>query len=451
MIAVIRDYIPFYKRNIRLAVPVMITQAGQVFVQMVDNVMIGHLGTAQFAGASFANSIFLIGMVFCTCFTQGLTPFVGQCYGKGEHHKVTEYFKSSFVLDIAVSLVVVALLLAIIPFMGHMGQDSDILVYAKEYYVTITLSLIPFAMFFAIRNFSEGIGITKYAMYITVIANLLNVFLNWVFIYGKLGAPEMGVKGAAFSTLICRILMFVAFAILIFIIKDYKRFTSGIRAPFLNLGLIREMFPTSLSIALQGLAEMVAFSLSGIMMGWFGKIALAAHQCTTLMSTCSFMIAQGIGAAATIRVSHQFGERRYKDSQKAGFAAMHMAVVFMGICGIIYIIFRKSLPHIFSTDPQVVDLASKLIVVMATYQVFDAMQLTNGASLRALKDVKLPLLYLCISYYVISLPLGYFCAKYLNFGPAGIWFGLVIGLMCVAFLFFFRFKKKTDGYIKGRF
>ena len=112
MIAVIRDYIPFYKRNIRLAVPVMITQAGQVFVQMVDNVMIGHLGTAQFAGASFANSIFLIGMVFCTCFTQGLTPFVGQCYGKGEHHKVTEYFKSSFVLDIAVSLVVVALLLA---------------------------------------------------------------------------------------------------------------------------------------------------------------------------------------------------------------------------------------------------------------------------------------------------------------------------------------------------
>ena len=113
MFTAIKEYIPFYRRNINLAVPVMITQAGQVFVQMVDNVMIGHLGTEQFAGASFANSIFLIGMIFCTCFTQGLTPFVGQSYGKGEHHKVTEYFKSSFILDIFVSIAVVALLLAV--------------------------------------------------------------------------------------------------------------------------------------------------------------------------------------------------------------------------------------------------------------------------------------------------------------------------------------------------
>lgn len=447
MYTTLREYIPFYRRNINLAVPVMITQAGQVVVQMADNIMIGHLGTAQFAGASFANSIFLIGMVFCICFTQGLTPFVGQSYGKGEYGKVTEYLKNSFILDIMAALAVVALLMGVLPFMDKMGQESDILLYAREYYITTTLSLIPFVMFFAIRNFSEGIGVTKYAMYITVIANLLNIFLNWVFIFGKLGAPQMGVKGAAFATLICRILMFVAFAILIFIIKEYKGFTRGIGAPYINLALIKEMFPTSLSIAFQGLAEMVAFSLSGIMMGWFGKVALAAHQCTVLMSTCSFMIAQGIGAAATIRVSHQYGERRYKETQKAGFAAMHLAVLFMGICGIIYVIFRKSLPYIFTSDPQVAHLASRLIIVMATYQVFDAMQLTNGASLRALKDVKLPLLYLCISYYVISLPFGYFCAASLNMGPTGIWLGLVVGLTSVAILFFFRFKRKTDRYI----
>lgn len=451
MFTTLREYIPFYRRNINLAVPVMITQAGQVVVQMADNIMIGHLGTAQFAGASFANSIFLIGMVFCICFTQGLTPFAGQSYGRGEYGKVTEYLKNSFILDIVAALAVVALLMGILPLMDKMGQDSDILLYAREYYITTTLSLIPFVMFFAIRNFSEGIGVTKYAMYITVIANLLNIFLNWVFIFGRLGAPQMGVKGAAFATLVCRILMFIAFAILMFTIREYKSFARGIRAPYMNLAIIKELFPTSLSIALQGLAEMVAFSLSGIMMGWFGKMALAAHQCTTLMSTCSFMIAQGIGAAATIRVSHQFGERRYKETQKAGFAAMHLAVLFMGICGIIYVVFRKSLPYIFTSDPLVAHLASRLIIVMATYQIFDAMQLTNGASLRALKDVKLPLLYLCISYYVISLPFGYFCATALNMGPVGIWLGLVVGLMSVAILFFFRFKRKTGKYIKGDF
>ena len=195
--------------------------------------------------------------------------------------------------------------------------------------------------------------------------------------------------------------MFVAFAILIFIIKDYKRFTSGIRAPFLNLGLIREMFPTSLSIALQGACGNGGIQPERNNDGLVRQNRACrppvhhAHE-HMLVHDCP-----GNRRCGHHKGSHQFGEKRYEDTQKAGFAAMHMAVVFMGICGILYVIFRKSLPYIFSTDPQVVELASQLIIIMATYQVFDAMQLTNGASLRALKDVKLPLLYLCISYYVV--------------------------------------------------
>lgn len=443
----LRDYIPFYKRNITLAVPVMITQAGQMVVQMADNIMVGHLGTAQFAGVSFANTIFAIGMVFCICFTQGLIPLAGQNFGKGDHKEVTKYFQNAFFLNMLLCAVMATVMFCVIPFMDYMGQDPDILVHAKSYYRIMVLSIIPFILFFSIRNFSEGIGITKYAMYITLSANLLNILLNWILIFGKCGVPAMGAPGAALSTLICRVLMFTSFAILIFSLKDYKRFTSLIQRPFIEAGRLKELLGTSIPIAFQGLIEVTAFSLSAIMVGWFGKTALAAHQVTMTMSTFSFMIAQGIGAAATIRVSHQFGERDYIATRKAGFAAMHLAAAFMGSAGIIYIIFRKYIPYIFTSDPQVIELASSLFIVSAGFQVFDALQLTGIASLRALKDVKIPLLFSGISYYGLCLPCGYIFGFLFNLGPIGVWIGLMTGLICASALFLYRFNKLTKSYI----
>lgn len=443
----IKEYIPFYKRNIYLAVPVMITQAGQMVVQMTDNIMVGHLGTTQFAGVSFANTIFVIGMVLCIGFTQGLTPYAGQSYGQGNYKEVTRYFQNAFILDIIVCIGIMIIMSSIIPIMDHMGQDPDILVYSKSYYRITMFSLIPFIMFFAIRNFSEGIGITKYAMYITISSDVLNIFLNWILIFGKCGMPAMGVEGAALATLICRIIMFIGFAIFIFTIEDYKKFTRLIEKPYLDTARLKELLGTSIPIAFQGLIEVTAFSLSGIMVGWFGKIALAAHQIAMTMSSCSFMIALGIGAAATIRVSHQFGEKDYPATRKAGFAAMHMSVVFMGSAGLLYILFRNFIPHIFTSDPQVIELAATLLIIAAGYQIFDAMQLAGMASLRALKDVKIPLLFSCISYYFICLPSGYLCGHVLNLGPVGVWLGLIFGLVCASLLFLYRFNKLTGQYI----
>ncbi|MEF9931248.1 MAG: MATE family efflux transporter, partial [Bacteroidales bacterium] len=334
-----QNYLPFYKRNLNLALPVMITQAGQMIVQFADNIMVGHLGTEEFAGVAFANSLFTIGMIFCIGFTQGLTPYAGQSFGKGNHREVSKYFQNSFIMDIFLCLAVLVVMFSIMPFMQYMGQDPSILEYAKSYYIILVISLVPFILFFAIRNFSEGIGITKYAMYITIVSNLVNIFLNWILIFGHWGFPAMGVSGAAIATLISRVLMFISFAFIIITVNPYKQYLRLIRRPLIDIIKIKELLKTSVPISLQGLVEVTAFSLSGIMVGWFGKEALAANQIALTITTFSFMIAQGIGVAATIRVSHQFGEKRYADARKAGFAAAHLSVGFMGTAGIIYIFY----------------------------------------------------------------------------------------------------------------
>lgn len=444
----LKTYIPFYKRNLNLAIPVMITQAGQMIVQFADNIMVGHLGTVEFAGVAFANSIFTIGMVFCICFTQGLTPYAGQSYGKGLYREVAGYFQNSFIMNIFLCITIVGTMLCVVPFMQYMGQDPSILEYAKDYYRILVISLVPFILFFSIRNFSEGIGITKYAMYITIGSNLVNIFFNWLLIFGNWGFPHMGVEGAAIATLISRVLMFISFAILLTCINPYKKYLKLIRKPFINPDKIKELLKTSVPISLQGLVEVTAFSLSGIMVGWFGKEAMAANQIALTITTFSFMIAQGIGVAATIRVSHQFGEKRYTDARKAGFAAVHLSVGLMGTAGIIYIFLRHMVPYLFTSDPAVATIAASLMIISAGFQIFDAVQLAGVASLRALADVKVPLIFAIISYYCICLPLGYICGHYFNLGPIGVWLGLMLGLMFASVLFMYRFRTLTEKYIK---
>lgn len=442
----IKSYIPFYRRNLSLAFPVMITQAGQMVVQFADNIMVGHLGTSQFAGVGFANALFAMGMVFCTCFTQGIIPYIGQNYGRGEHKKVAEYFCNGLLLDILMCVAVMAIMLGVVPFMDRMGQDPQILVYAKEYYRIMVYSLAPFVLFYVIRALTEGVGNTKYTMYITVFCNALNIFLNWVLIFGHCGFEAMGVKGAAIATFVSRVVMLAIGIVIMLSGKLYRRYLADMKFSAINMKQFVDVAKTSFPISLQGLVEVTTFSLAGIMVGWFGQVSLAAHQASQTIITFSFMVAQGVGVAATIRVSHQFGERRFADARKAGFAASHISLVLMAMAGITFILFNDVIPYIFTNDPQVADIASKLLYVAAAFQLFDAVQLSALASLRALADVKWPLITSLISYYLIGFPFAYFAGTSFGWGPVGVWIGLLLGLMLAAILFIYRFNKLTKNF-----
>lgn len=443
----LKEYLPFYKRNLAMALPVMLTQAGQVTVQLADNIMVGQLGTAQLASVSFANSIFILGMVFGIGFTQGLTPHVGQSFGKGEHQKVSSLLKNSIVLNTITAFLLAALMFGVGGVMNLMGQTEQVVLYGKEYYNILLYSLVPFLIFFGLRQFSEGIGITKYAMYITLIANLLNIFLNWVLIYGHFGFEAMGVRGAALATLISRIVMLILFAYIFVKLDCYKKYIFHFKTPFINLTLMLKVLKTSIPLSLQNLVEITAFSLSAIMVGWLGVVPLASHQVAMSMSSFSFMIALGIGAAATIRVSHQYGYGDYKSMRIAGFASIHLSVVLMALCGIAYIVFRNYIPIIYTQDPLVREMAATLLIMSALFQVFDAMQLASLACLRALADVKIPLVFSIISYYLVSLPMGYFFGFTLKMGPVGVWIGLLLGLAFAGILFMSRFNSLSKKLI----
>lgn len=442
----LKSYIPFYRRNLSLAFPVMITQAGQMIVQFADNIMVGHLGTSQFAGVGFANMVFTVGFVFCTCFTQGMIPHIGQSYGKGEHRNVARFFTNGLLLDTLACGCIMALMFSIMPLMDHMGQDPQILGYAKEYYGIMVWSMAPCILFYVIRALTEGVGNTKYTMYITIFCNILNIFLNWVLIYGHLGFEAMGVAGAAIATLISRVAMMLIGLGILLSGSLYKRYLPDIRPSALDLGQIKLLAKTSFPIAFQGLVEVTAFSLAGIMVGWFGQEAMAAHQAAQTIITFSFMVAQGVGVAATIRVSHLFGERRFADARKAGFAATHISIALMALAGITFIVFNDVIPYIFTSDPEVARIAGNLLYVASAFQLFDATQLSALASLRALADVKWPLVLSIVSYYCVCIPLGYIAGSVMNLGPIGVWFGLLIGLMFASVLFLIRFNRLTRGF-----
>ena len=442
----IKSYIPFYKRNLSLAIPVMITQAGQMVVQFADNIMVGQLGTSQFAGVGFANALFSMGLVFCTCFTQGLIPFIGQSYGRGEHGKVSEYFTNGILLNALMCIAVMAIMMAAVPLMDYMGQDPRILGYAREYYRIMVWSLAPFIIFYVLRALTEGVGNTKYTMYITVFCNVLNIFLNWVLIFGHFGVEAMGVEGAAWATFISRCAMLGIGIAILLSGKLYKRYLGDIRFRALNFSQFKDVMKTSFPMSFQGLVEVTTFSIAGIMAGWFGEVAMAAHQASQTIITFSFMVAQGVGVAATIRVSHQYGERRFADARKAGFAASHISIALMALAGITFILFNDVIPYIFTKDRLVAEIASKLLYVAAAFQLFDAVQLSALASLRALADVKWPLVTSLFTYYIIGLPFAYFAGTTFGLGPVGVWLGLLAGLMLAAVLFLYRFNKITKGF-----
>lgn len=442
-----KEYLPFYRRNLKVALPVMITQAGQVVVQLADNIMVGRLGAAELAGVSFANAIIMIGMVFAIGFAQGTTPMIGQSFGKGDGKGVARIFVNSSALNIISAIAITCIMAAVGPLMGLMGQDPEVLEHAKDYYYIIVSAFIPMLLFFNIRFFSEGIGNTRNAMWITIISNAVNIFLNWVLIYGKFGAPRLEVAGAAYATLISRIVAFLLFFILLFKFREYNRYLRLIpRRPF-SLKEIRTIFKISLPLSLQNLLEVTAFSLAAIMVGWMGKYELAAHQIAQNLSHLSFMIATGIGSAATIRVAHQFGAGRPKDAFMAGKASVHMSIAVMLFFGIIFISLHKWIPYIYTEDLNVIGIAGRIIIVMSFFQIFDAIQLASRSSLVGLKDINIPLIFSGISYYILCLPIAYLLGFTFGFGPEGVWAGLLVGLAAAAVLFYTRFVRICRRYI----
>jgi MATE family multidrug resistance protein len=436
-------YIPHYGPNLVLAFPVMLAQAGQMIVVLADNLMVGQLGTIPLAAASFANTVFMMGMVFGIGMVTGLTPLVGKAYGSGDRELAAVWFKQGLYSFQATGLVFSLFLWGLSWLMPFMGQPEAVVEAALPYYRVLVVSIIPFTLFFTFKQFAEGLGNTRIAMIITVSANVLNIGLNYLWIFGKLGFAAYGLMGAGYATLTARLVMPLMFIWVYYRLDFFKFYREHIRQIKFSFSKSIHLLRLGIPIGGQSFVEMLAFGFGGIMMGWLGASAMAAHQIVLNLASFTFMVSQGIAAATTIKVSQFLGQGRTGALSATTFASLHLVFLIMTCSGIMFVVLRNVIPAFFIHSQPVIEIASGLMIIAGAFQLFDGLQVTMLGALRGLEDVRLPFGMLLIAYFLLALPVGWLFAFRLEAGPAGIWYGYLLGLFTISIFLLLRFRWLT--------
>lgn len=428
----------------------MLTQLGASLVGLFDSIMVGHYATVDLAAVSFSNALFFTVMVFAMGALMGLTPLVGIEVGKMSDAteqselqlRITALFKNGALFTILLSIFTLILLGGCIPFLHCFGQDPAVVEVARPYYTLIVLSIIPFLFFTFFKQFLEGLGNTSVAMVITLAMNALNILLNWLFIYGNWGCPELGATGAGIGSLIARTGMPICFMAAMYFRREWRGYIRSIRTKGYRLSTIQELSKIGFPIGIQTLMETIAFTAAFVFIGWISKEALAAHQIANQICDMTFMVILGIGSATTIRVSHQLGANNLDGVRMASHASIHLVLVINAIGAALMIGLRHQIPLLFTEDQEVISIASKLVVLAGMLQLADGLQVVAASMLRGITDVKVPMIIAVISYTIICISVGLTLAFPMGMGAEGIWIGFVIGLSTAAVCLHLRFHKQ---------
>ncbi len=437
------------KINVNLAVPVMASQLGQVLVGVADNMMVGQVGYIPLAGASLGNAIFYFFMTFGLGVSFAITPLVGFADGQGDKKQCGQVLRHGLLVNTILGFILFGAVMVAADYLHLFGQEQVVVEQATPYMLVIGFSMIPLLIFQSFRQFSEGLSMTKAPMVVSVSMNVLNIILNYILIYGKFGAPEMGLVGAGIATLISRIVMAIVMVIYVLKNKRFKPYLDGLGLQNLNFSLVKDLLRIGIPAGLQFVFEVGAFSMAALMMGWIGAPTQAAHQIAINMASISYMTVSGLGAAAAIRVGNQLGKKNYKTMKNAALTLIAMGTALMVVFAGVFIIGKDALPLLYNDKPEVVSIAAGLLVVAALFQISDGIQVISLGALRGMKDVKIPTIITFISYWLIALPLGYVLAFNYGYGASGIWFGLFLGLTIAGVWVFIRFIKLANKQIES--
>jgi multidrug resistance protein, MATE family len=434
------NYSSHFKQNIQLAYPVMLSQLGHVMMGVVDSIMVGHVNAVSLAAASLANIAFNILMLFGIGVSYAITPLVAEADGKRDSNMIINVFRHGLVINFIVSLLLVVGVTFYKKLLYQISQPTEVVELAIPYLNIVTFSLIPMLIFQSFKQFAEGLSRTKVAMFVMIVSNIVNIILNYIFIYGHAGFSAMGLNGAGYATFLSRVFMMLCIVLYIFFAKDFKKFRPIFSFRNYTRKLFNKMLHIGLPAGLQFIFEVAAFDFSAVMMGWLGTYTLAAHQIAINLATVSYMITSGLAAAATIRVGYFLGKKDNQNMTKAAHTLLLMGMGVMLLCAILFIAGRNYLPTFYIENSEVITIAAPLLVVAGFFQLADGAQVICAGALRGLQDVKVPSLYIFAAYWLIGLPMGYVLAFKLDYGAIGIWIGLLIGLVCTAIALFFRFS-----------
>lgn len=430
-----------YGALVRLGVPIVIGQIGNVVLGFADTLMVGHHSMEELAAASFVNTMFTLVVIFATGFSYGLTPVVGSLFGRGRKADIGEAVKNSLAANLMLSAVLVAVTSAFCLNIHRFGQPVELLPLMRPY-LWVNVASLPFLCCFnTFKQFFDGVTDTRMPMFVIIGGNVLNIFGNWVLIYGEMGAPELGLLGAGVSTALSRVLMAVACVLLFSRRRRYGEFRRGFASSRVSRGGMRRLAGLGLPVALQLGMESAAFSLSAIFVGWLGTTALAAHQVMLTVSQLLYMVNSGMAAAVAVRVSYFAGQRDFEAVRRTAYSGLHIVLALAFTLSVPIILLRNTLSWWFTDSAEVCLLVSQTIIPLIAYQVGDGVQYTFANALRGIECVR-PMIWIAFfSYFVVSLPLGWLLGIHMGFGLVGIWCAFPVCLSTAGALYFWVFRR----------
>jgi MATE family multidrug resistance protein len=451
------SYTSEFRYNLKLAYPVMLGMIGHTMVSFVDNIMVGQLGTAELAAVSLGNSFVFIAMSLGIGFSTAITPLVAEADGENNIEKGKQAFNHGILLCTILGIALFGLILLIKPLLYHMDQPEEVVKLAMPYLDLVAFSLIPLIMFQGFKQFADGLSQTKYAMWATILANVINVVLNYVLIFGKWGFPELGIIGAAIGTLASRVIMLIFIWLLLRSINKFKPYLERFSFKNIKSLILKKIINLGFPSALQMLFEVAVFTAAIWLSGVLGKNPQAANQIALNLSSMTFMIAIGLSVTAMIRVGNQKGLQNFKELRRIAFSIFLLVVVLDIVFALIFFIFNTQLPRVYvdehdlmnmADNTEVISIAAKLLLVAAVFQISDGIQVVVLGALRGLQDVKIPTFITFIAYWIIGFPISYFLGKESVLGSVGIWIGLLAGLTASAIMLYIRFNYLTKKIIR---
>ncbi|MBT8238911.1 MAG: MATE family efflux transporter [Croceitalea sp.] len=450
------SYTKEFAYNLKLSYPVILGMLGHTFVAFADNIMVGQLGTAELAAVSLGNSFVFIAMSLGIGFSTAITPLVAEADGAGNKADGKRALKHGLVLCTLLGFTLFVIILLCKPLMYVMKQPEEVVVLAIPYLELVAFSLVPLITFQAFKQFSEGLSQTKYPMYATILANVINIVLNYLLIFGSFGFPKMGIVGAAVGTLASR---FVMVDYLWFILKKKQKFhdyVTGFNFKVIEKKVMKKIISLGFPSALQMFFEVAIFTGAIWLSGVLGKNAQAANQIALNLSSMTFMVGMGLSVAAMIRVGNQKGLQNFGELRRIAQSVFYLTFLLEIAFAALFFIGRHWLPTIYLDvddlanqldNTEVIVMAAELLLVAAFFQISDGIQVVVLGALRGLQDVKIPTFITFIAYWLIGFPVSYYLGLHTELKSTGIWIGLLLGLTASAVMLYIRFNYLTNRLI----
>ncbi|WP_339888004.1 MATE family efflux transporter [uncultured Flavobacterium sp.] len=449
-------YTKEFTYNLKLAYPIILGMLGHTVVGIVDNIMVGKIGPDELAAVSLGNSFVFIAMSLGIGFSTAITPLVAEADGKNNIEDGRSAFHHGLYLCTILGFALFTIIFFAKPLISFMGQPEHVVELAKPYLDIVAFSLIPLIVFQAYKQFADGMSETKYSMWATIIANIVNVIFNYLLIYGIWFFPKMGIVGAAIGTIISRFVMLGYMHYMMNKKEKFYPFFKGFDLKKIKREVNIKIIKLGTPSALQMFFEIALFTGAILLSGYLGTTSQAANQIALSLASFTFMFAMGLSVAAMIRVGNQKGLNDYKKLRIVAVSIFLLAILLEIVFALIFVLFHNSLPALFvdmnsltdlAKNTEVVAIAGQLLLVAAVFQISDGLQVVVLGALRGLQDVKIPMYMTFVSYWVIGFPISIYLGLYTDLKAAGIWIGLLAGLTSAAIFLYIRFNYLTKKLI----